>query len=288
MIEVTDQEIPLAKVIDSVRRPEGGALVVFLGTVRKEKGLEGLDMEAYLDMAEMNMGRIRDEAIDRFGVLDASIVHRVGEMGIGVDIVAIAVSAGHRPEAFEACRFLIDELKMTVPIWKKEVGPGTWVKGETLREPGEGRTLGMIDVSSKDVVGREATAEGFVSLSETSLDAIRSRTVRKGDVLEVARVTALAGVKQTPAIIPHCHPIPVTGVDVEFEVVGNGIWVRCRVKADYKTGVEMEALTGVSTALLTIWDMVKYLEKDEGGQYPSTRISDIRVLEKKKGPGGGS
>ena len=287
MIELTDRKISVEKVIDSVRSPEAGAMVLFLGTVRREKGIEGLDLEAYKEMALDNLTKVREQAIERFGVLDASIVHRVGGMGIGEDIVAIAVSSGHRGEAFQACRFLIDELKVTVPIWKKEVGPGTWVKGEPLREPGADRTLGMVDISSKDVVDREATAQGFIALSRGSMDAIRSRSVRKGDVLEVARVTALSGVKQTPSIIPHCHPIPVTAVDVDFDLKEEGIGVTCRVRADYRTGVEMEALTGVSTSLLTIWDMIKYLEKDEEGQYPSTRSSDIHVLEKKKGGGDG-
>jgi cyclic pyranopterin phosphate synthase len=287
MGRITKHDIPLTDVIDEVRRPEAGGIVVFMGTVRKERDIEGLELEVYEDMAVQNMELIREEAIRRFGILDASIVHRVGEMDIGTDIVVIAVSGAHRAEAFEACRFLIDELKVTVPIWKKEMGPGTWVEGEAIRDPVYQRTKGMVDVSGKEVVPRTAVAEGFLDLTPRSIKAIRSRQVRKGDVLEVARVAFLWGVKHTPTVIPHCHPIPITAAEMDTEVMEDGVKVTCRVKADYRTGVEMEALTGVSTALLTIWDMVKYIEKDEGGQYPSTRIRDIRIIEKLKGAVGG-
>lgn len=288
MRNITHREIPVIDVIDTVRRPEAGGMVVFLGNVRKDKGIEGLEMEAYEEMALQNMEVIRDEAIRRFGILDASIVHRVGVMDIGEDIVVIAVSSAHRVEAFEACRFLIDELKVTVPIWKKELGPGTWVKGEVPHDPEYKRSKGMVDVSGKEVVARSSTAEGFIQLLPGSIEAIRSRRVRKGDVLEVARVASLWGVKQTPTIIPHCHPIPVTLAEMDAEVLDDGVKVTCHVKADYRTGVEMEALTGVTCALLTIWDMVKYLEKDDTGQYPSTMIRDVRIIKKSKGePGGG-
>ena len=89
--------------------------------------------------------------------------------------------------------------------------------------------------------------------------------------------------KQTHILIPHCHQIPLNTVKVTFEVLDDSIEAECLVKAQARTGVEMEALVGVSAALNTIWDMVKYLEKDSRGQYPKTRITDIRVLSKEKG-----
>jgi len=85
-------------------------------------------------------------------------------------------------------------------------------------------------------------------------------------------------------LIPHCHQIPLSTVDVTFSLEKDSVEATCLVKAKATTGVEMEALVGVSMALAVIWDMVKYLEKDEGGQYPSTRISDIRVIKKTKTP----
>ncbi len=145
--------------------------------------------------------------------------------------------------------------------------------------------MGMVDISEKEIVPRRAVAEGFIRLRKETLEKIRRGEIKKGDPFEVSRVAAFLAVKSTPKIIPHCHPIPIEFVGVSFEVEEEGIRVKCEVKARAKTGVEMEALTGVSVALLTLWDMVKYLEKDERGQYPWTRISEIKVLEKVKGDG---
>lgn len=141
----------------------------------------------------------------------------------------------------------------------------------------------MVDISEKAIVPRMAVAEGAIELSDASLEAIRKGRVRKGDALEVARVAAISAVKATPQIIPHCHHVPIELVEVELRTAKGGIKARCTVKARYRTGVEMEALTGVSVALLTLWDMVKYLEKDTEGQYPGTRIHGIRVVERSKG-----
>jgi cyclic pyranopterin phosphate synthase len=141
----------------------------------------------------------------------------------------------------------------------------------------------MIDVGDKKVVPRKAVAEGEIILRKETLEEIRQGTVKKGDVLTVARTAGLNAVKQTPNLVPMCHPIPITFAAVDFDVQEEKIVCRCEVRADYKTGVEMEALTGASVALLTVWDMVKYLEKDEKGQYPHTRITDIIVTSKEKG-----
>lgn len=141
----------------------------------------------------------------------------------------------------------------------------------------------MIDVSDKKVVPRRAVAEGEMVLKSETIEEIRQGTVKKGDVLTVARTAGLNAVKQTSNLIPMCHPIPITFAGVDFDVREGKVICRCEVRADYKTGVEMEALMGVSTALLTVWDMVKYLEKDEKGQYPHTRITNIVVTSKEKG-----
>lgn len=141
----------------------------------------------------------------------------------------------------------------------------------------------MVDVSGKEVVHREAEAVGKIQLKKGTVDAIKAGKVKKGDPLSVAEVASILAVKRTPETIPLCHPIPITSVTMEFQLGVDCIEARCRVTADYKTGVEMEALAGVTAALLTIWDMVKYLEKDKDGQYPSTAIAGIRVVEKRKG-----
>jgi cyclic pyranopterin phosphate synthase len=141
----------------------------------------------------------------------------------------------------------------------------------------------MVDISGKGDVTREAVAAGKIYLRPETMAAIREGTVVKGNVLATARVAATMAVKNTWNLIPMCHPIPISSVAVDF-TDGNGfIEVMVVVKMTGRTGVEMEALTGVSVALLTVWDMVKSAEKDKDGQYPVTSITDIRVLEKKKG-----
>jgi cyclic pyranopterin phosphate synthase len=142
--------------------------------------------------------------------------------------------------------------------------------------------MGMIDVSEKPVVVRKAEAAGKIFLSPKTIEEIKAGRIRKGNPLPVAEVAAMNAAKQTHLLIPHCHQIPLDTVRVDFEVGGDSIEAACYVSARARTGVEMEALVGVSMALNTIWDMVKYLEKDEQGQYPSTRITDIRVVQKIK------
>ena len=143
--------------------------------------------------------------------------------------------------------------------------------------------LRMVDISGKEDVHRTAEAVGRIKLRMETIDAVRAGRVEKGDPLAVAEVACVLAAKRTPEIVPLCHQVPITSVNAEFTLEDRFIEARCRVSADYKTGVEMEALTGVTAALLTIWDMVKYMEKDEAGQYPKTAITDVRVTEKRKG-----
>ncbi len=143
--------------------------------------------------------------------------------------------------------------------------------------------MGMIDVGEKPVVKREATAAGKIVLSANTLQKMREGEIRKGDPLPVAEVAAMNAAKQTHILIPHCHQIPLDMVRATFELTDDGVDAQCVVRCRARTGVEMEALVGVSVALNTIWDMVKYLEKDERGQYPGTMITDIRVIKKEKG-----
>ncbi|HWQ44866.1 MAG TPA: cyclic pyranopterin monophosphate synthase MoaC [Methanosarcina barkeri] len=141
----------------------------------------------------------------------------------------------------------------------------------------------MVDISGKTDVSRLARAAGEILLSEETVEKIKTGNVEKGNVLATARVAAVLAIKKTPEIIPMCHQIPITAIDVDFDIGEEMISVVVEVRTVGKTGVEMEALTGVSAALLTIWDMVKSAEKDENGNYPHTSIKNIRVLEKLKG-----
>lgn len=144
--------------------------------------------------------------------------------------------------------------------------------------------LGMVDISGKDVVLRRAKACGTIKLRPGTIKLIVEGRVPKGDVTTATTVAAMNAVKETPRLLPYCHPIPVESVKVKMNVNedSNTVEVCVEVKARARTGVEMEALTGVMAALLNIWDMVKAFEKDESGNYPDTFISSVRVVEKVK------
>jgi len=159
------------------------------------------------------------------------------------------------------------------------------------RDPDPDRRVdrgGMVEITEKPSVGRRAVASGLIRLEESTVEAIKNGEVEKGDVLTVARVAAIQAVKETPRQIPMCHPIPITGVEVAFELLPDRIRATVAVTSVGKTGVEMEALSGVSAALLNVWDMVKSREKDETGNYPTTVVDEIRVVEKRKGKAGES
>lgn len=141
---------------------------------------------------------------------------------------------------------------------------------------------GVVDIGHKPIVHRRAIATGLLHLSNQSKNAILNSQIKKGDVIEASTIAAIQAVKETPRIIPHCHPIPLEGCKVDWTWEGNLLRCTVEVNAQYKTGIEMEALTGVSAGLLCALDMVKSLEKDSNGQYPETKITDIVVLEKHK------
>ena len=140
----------------------------------------------------------------------------------------------------------------------------------------------MVDIGGKPDLHRRAVASGWIRLKPATVRAIRARRVEKGDPIAAAEVAALQAVKAVWQVLPHTHPIPITAASVTFDVRANRIVVTTDVEATYKTGVEMEALYSVAVALLTIWDMVKSLEKDRDGQYPTARIEDVRVVSKEK------
>jgi cyclic pyranopterin phosphate synthase len=142
--------------------------------------------------------------------------------------------------------------------------------------------MGMIDITGKKIILREALAAGKIILSPETITKIRANQIKKGNPLLVAEVAGMQAAKETHLLIPHCHQIPLNTVEINFSTGNDFIEVSCLAKAEAMTGVEMEALVGASIALVTIWDMVKYLEKDTDGQYPSTRITDIKVLKKVK------
>jgi cyclic pyranopterin phosphate synthase len=133
----------------------------------------------------------------------------------------------------------------------------------------------MVDVSDKNVTAREAVARGKVTISKTALRQIRSGDIKKGDPLQTARLAGIMAAKQTSALIPLCHPIALTHADVQLVPVKDGYDIEATARTTGPTGVEMEALTAVSVAALTIYDMVKAVDK-------AMVIGDIRLVKKTK------
>ncbi|CUH48577.1 cyclic pyranopterin monophosphate synthase MoaC [Ruegeria atlantica] len=139
----------------------------------------------------------------------------------------------------------------------------------------------MVDVSDKEVTDRVAVAAGYIKMAQDTFDLISEGRAKKGDVLGVARLAGIMGAKKTPDLIPLCHPLPVTKVAVELTLDPDlpGVQVEATVKTSGQTGVEMEALTAVSTAALTVYDMTKAVDK-------AMEIGGIRVLLKDGGKSG--
>ncbi|MEM2146433.1 MAG: cyclic pyranopterin monophosphate synthase MoaC [Candidatus Jordarchaeaceae archaeon] len=145
-------------------------------------------------------------------------------------------------------------------------------------------SINMADISGKEDVLRIAHARGVIKLKPETVQRIRERTLGKGDVFTTAQIAGILAAKKTPEIIPLCHPIPITKIDVQLTMTESEVTVESTVQSFSKTGVEMEALVATSAALLTVWDMVKPYEKDQEGQYPDTIIKEIKVVKKIKSP----
>lgn len=145
-----------------------------------------------------------------------------------------------------------------------------------LEESGAAR---MVDVSGKAITPRAAVAEGRITMSAEALAAIQAGAAAKGDVLAVARVAGIMAAKRTSALIPLCHPLPLSSVTVDFSFADDGITVSAAARTTGQTGVEMEALTAASVALLTIYDMAKAIDK-------AMEIGGIKLLRKRGGKSG--
>lgn len=137
----------------------------------------------------------------------------------------------------------------------------------------------MVDVGDKDVTRREATATGRIAMSAEAVAAIRAGALKKGDVIAVARVAGIMAAKRTSDLVPLCHPLPITRVSLDLQVSDDGVAATATVRTDGKTGVEMEALTAVSVALLTVYDMAKAIDK-------AMVLNDIQVIAKSGGRSG--
>ena len=137
----------------------------------------------------------------------------------------------------------------------------------------------MVDVSAKQVSVREAAAEGRIRMSREAADAIRNQAAAKGDVLAVARIAGIMAAKKTADLIPLCHPLPLSGVTVDLQVTEDAVLVNASARTTHMTGVEMEAMTAASVALLTVYDMVKSIDR-------GMTIEAVRLVSKSGGRSG--
>ncbi|MFZ4706782.1 MAG: cyclic pyranopterin monophosphate synthase MoaC [Bacteroidales bacterium] len=149
------------------------------------------------------------------------------------------------------------------------------MKNDKLSHTSEQGKARMVDVSNKPNQLRIAKAEGFIKLQPSTIQLIRDNLVKKGDVLSIAQIAGIQAAKQTPSLIPLCHPLMISQVDVKADVVPTGVKIVSEVRCVGSTGVEMEALTAVSVALLTVYDMCKAVDKQ-------MVITDITLIEKIK------
>ena len=166
---------------------------------------------------------------------------------------------------------------MTVP--SRGDTPGPTDDQSRLTHIDEAGAARMVDVSAKDVTARTARATGRVLVAPRVIELLRGEGVPKGDALAVARIAGIMGAKQTPALVPLCHPLAISGVTVDLEVTDESVDIAATVRTTDRTGVEMEALTAVSVAALTVVDMVKAVDK-------AAVITDIRVETKSGGRSG--
>ncbi|HII06548.1 MAG TPA: molybdenum cofactor biosynthesis protein MoaE [Methanotrichaceae archaeon] len=133
MIEISESEFSIEEVVAKAKRPDAGAVVTFLGTVRDDE-IQGMEVEAYREVALEELEKIRKEAMERFDLKSVDVIHRIGSLSVGDDIVLIVCTAAHRSAAFQGCEHVLEEIKRRAPFWKKEIRAG----GERWVESGSG------------------------------------------------------------------------------------------------------------------------------------------------------
>jgi molybdenum cofactor biosynthesis protein MoaC/molybdopterin converting factor subunit 1 len=288
---VTEEPLSLVGLANSVGRPGAGAVVVFCGVTR---AVERLDYEAYAEMATERIERILGEVAAEHGLEAAAAEHRIGSVPLGEPSVIVAVSAAHRGEAFAGARAAIDRIKAEAPIWKREVeggdDGGTWVDGQpppaaggpgSLTHLDDAGSARMVDVGAKDETQRRARAEARLRMSPATAEALARGDAPKGDVLGTARIAGIGAAKRTGELIPLAHPLPLDFVDVEGSVdaASGVVTLAAEAGVTARTGVEMEAMTACAVAALTVYDMVKGLER-------GVRIESIELVHKSGGRSG--
>lgn len=304
--KVTAEPLSVEELAAAVSRPGAGATVVFCGTTR---AVDRLDYEAYAEMATEKITEILEQCIATHGLEAGAAAHRTGGVARGEPSVIVAVSATHRGEAFAGAREAIDRIKAEAPIWKVEVDDGarTPVEGtlppldtaerqqtpdsatESAARPKE-RALThldasgnarMVDVGAKPETARRARAEARLRVSSETAAAVARGDAPKGDVLGTARLAGIGAAKRTWELIPLAHVLALDFVDVEGRIdeTEGLIVLSAEAGLTARTGVEMEAMTAVSVAALTVYDMVKGIER-------GVTIEAIELVHKSGGRSG--
>ncbi|MHB1538862.1 MAG: cyclic pyranopterin monophosphate synthase MoaC [Solirubrobacteraceae bacterium] len=288
---ISEQPLRLRTLAETVSDPRAGAVVLFQGVTRS---VAQLSYEAYVEMAAPRIESIAAECAASVGALALAIEHRIGVVPLGEPSVIVAASAPHRAEAFAAARAAIDRVKAEAPIWKQEVdagGESRWVGGTPppaadgadralarLTHVGSDGRSRMVDVGGKPLSERAAVALARVRMSRDTAEAVQRGDGPKGEVLGVARLAGIQAAKQTGVLIPLAHPLPLTFVDVRGSVdVARGlVELEAQARTVARTGVEMEAMTAASVAALTVYDMVKGIER-------GVSIEEVVLLSKRGG-----
>jgi molybdenum cofactor biosynthesis protein MoaC len=290
-VRVGAEPLSVERLAAVVGHPGAGAIVVFCGTTR---AVARLEYEAYAEMAEQRIAAILGDCIARHGLEAAAAEHRTGAVALGEPSVVVAVSAAHREEAFAGAREAIDRIKAEAPIWKLEVESGEsgearrWVEGSLPPPDGPALThldstgsARMVDVGSKPETARRARAEARLRMSPATAAAVARGDAPKGDVLGTARLAGIGAAKRTFELIPLAHPLALDFVYVEGRIdpAAGLVLLSAEAGTTGRTGVEMEAMTACSIAALTVYDMVKGLER-------GVAIESIELTEKSGGRSG--
>ena len=281
-VRISDQPLSLEAVARSVSRPGAGAVAIFQGVTRE---VQQLEYEAYREMATERIALIMRECLERHGLQGCAAEHRVGGVARGEPSVIVAVSAAHRAEAFAGAREAIDRIKAEAPIWKREVssdGHAVWAEGTPVADAlshvdRQGRAQ-MVDVGAKAVTERVARAGARVLMAPATALTVATGDAPKGEVLGTARLAGIQAAKSAASLIPLAHPLALTFVDVAATVrsaVGL-VELTSEARTVGRTGVEMEAMTACTVAALTVYDMVKGIER-------GVRIERVMLLEKTGG-----
>lgn len=308
-VRVTAEPLDAAAALAAVADVSAGGTVLFQGTPRD---VDALDFEAHAELAERELARIGADLAARHGLRGIALHHRLGRVPATEAALLVAAAAPHRGPAFDAARDALDEIKRRVPIWKSEVvgEAEALVDGETVAgvrtvadhvaavaapgdpSPGVARpggpgglthvaadgTARMVDVTDKAVTDRHARAVATVRVTPATAALIAAGNMPKGEVLATARLAGVMAAKRTAELVPLAHPLPLTKIDIDATVDAHSgrVDLTSFARTTGKTGVEIEALTAVLVAALTVYDMVKAVE-----QHAS--IEGVRVVEKAGG-----